>query len=146
MDEKVLLSLLGVGVGWLLAQLTSLGKDWWKSRKLTKGLLTELQDIDDQLARVILTHQRQIQVSAHMGIEPATSLPLQNAFFRHYYKDAFEYLNREQRISYQLIHAALDELNRQTGGLARFLEDFFRDRALDRRNVSMTLRHPGASI
>ncbi len=123
MDSKVLIALISVALGWLLAQGTAVAKDWWAARKLRVGLLTELQDIQDQLQGVLLIHNRQLQVYSLKGLEPTASLPVQNMFFKQYFKEAFSHLNREQRISYQLIHASLDNLNKKNEELAKFAED-----------------------
>lgn len=123
MDSKVLLALGSVLFGWLLGQGATIAKGWWSSRKLRTGLLTELEDIQNQLQRVELIHVRQLQIFAHKGMEPTASLPIQNLFFKHYYKDVFPYLSREQRISYQLIHASLDNLNQNNVELAKFFTE-----------------------
>jgi hypothetical protein len=127
MDSKVLISLVSVALGWLLAQGTAIAKDWWAARKLRQGLLTELEDIQDQLRRVIHIHSRQLQVFALQGIEPTASLPIQNMFFKQYYKEAFSHLKREQRLSYQLIHASLDHLNKKNEDLAKFSEEVHKE-------------------
>ena len=127
MDAKVLISLVSVALGWLLAQGAALAKDWWAARNLRRGLLTELEDIQDQLQRVVLIHSRHLQIFALKGMEPASALPIQNMFFKQYFKEVFSHLNREQRISYQLIHASLDNLNKKNEDLARFAEDFYKE-------------------
>ncbi|AIS96296.1 hypothetical protein BTHA_1281 [Burkholderia thailandensis MSMB59] len=48
-------------------------------------------------------------------------------FFKQYYKEAFPHLNRSQRISYQLIHANLDNLNKKQEDLAKFTEESYKD-------------------
>ncbi|MGR8981095.1 MAG: hypothetical protein ACU84H_13515 [Gammaproteobacteria bacterium] len=95
-----------------------------QQKKLSKGLLNELEDINDQLNRVIKIHSRQLQIFSLKGMEAITSLPIQNFFFKHYFKDAFPHLNREQRISYQLIHASLEELNRKNEDLYKFVDQY----------------------
>lgn len=127
MEEKVIISLISVAMGWLLAQGTVFFKDWWAARKLRAGLLTELEDIQDQLQRVIMIHGRQLQIFALKGMEPTASLPIQNMFFKQNFKDAFSHLNRSQRISYQLIHASLDNLNKKNEDLAKFAEKSYED-------------------
>lgn len=127
MDAKVLISLVSVALGWMLAQGTSLARDWWSSRKLRSGLITELEDIQDQLQRVVLIHTRQLQIYAIKGIEPTAALPIQNMFFKQYFKEAFSHLNREQRISYQLIHTTLENLNTKNEDLAKFTEESYKD-------------------
>ena len=127
MEEKVAISLISVAVGWLLAQGTALIKDWWAARKLRSGLLTELEDIQDQLQRVVMIHARQLQIFALKGMEPTAALPVHNMFFRQYFKEAFSHLNRSQRISYQLIHASLESLNKKNDDLAEFAEKSYSD-------------------
>lgn len=95
--------------------------------ELRAGLLTELEDIQDQLQRVVLIHSRQLQIFAHKGMEPTAALPVQNMFFKQYFKEAFSHLNRSQRISYQLIHASLDNLNKKNEDLATFAEESYKD-------------------
>ena len=127
MEEKVVISLISVAVGWLLAQGTAFFKDWWAARKLRTGLLTELEDIQDQLQRVVMIHSRQLQIFALKGMEPTAALPVQNMFFKQYFKETFSHLNRSQRISYQLIHANLENLNKKNEDLAKFAEESYKD-------------------
>lgn len=124
MEAKVLISLFSVAVGWLLAQGTAFVKDWWAARKLRAGLLTELEDIDAQLQRVVITHSRHLQVYANKGIELSVPIPIHNMFFRQYFKEAFSHLNREQRLSYQLIHSTLESLNAKHEVIEKLLEEF----------------------
>ena len=142
MEEKVVISLISVVLGWLLAQGTDFVKDWWAARKLKAGLLVELQDIQDQLQRVVMIHGRQLQIFALKGMEPSAALPVHNMFFKQYFKDAFSHLNREQRISYQLIHAALESLNKKNEELAKFFEESYKDLKLspdDKRTLCLTI-------
>lgn len=127
MEEKVVISLFSVAVGWLLAQGTAFIKDWWAARKLRAGLLTELEDIQDQLRRVIMIHGRQLQIFALKGMELNAALPVLNMFFKQYFKEAFSHLNRSQRLSYQLIHSSLENLNKMNEGLAKFAEESYKD-------------------
>ena len=127
MEEKVAISLISVAAGWLLAQGTVLFKEWLAARKLRAGLLTELEDIKDQLKRVLIIHGRQLQIFALKGFEPTAALPIPNMFFKQYFKEAFSHLNRSQRISYQLIHASLEALNKKNEDLAKFAEQFYKD-------------------
>lgn len=126
-DEKVLISLISVGVGWLLAQGTSLAKDLWGAQKLKRGLLHELEDIKEQMHRVLILYARQLQIYALNGIEPSASIPIYNMFFKQYYKDVFSRLNRDQRRSYQLIHASLDTLNKKNEDFAKFTGEIYKD-------------------
>jgi hypothetical protein len=143
LDEKVLIALVSVGVGWLLAQGTALAKDLWNARKLKQGLLDELEDIKEQMRRVERIYARKLQVYALKGIEPSASVAIHNMFFTQYFKDVFSHLNREQRLSYQLIHATLDTFNKQNEKFADFTAELFKnsrgstDQPADERTVEL---------
>jgi hypothetical protein len=89
--------------------------------------LTELEDIQDQLQRVVMIHSRQLQIFALKGMEPTAPLPVQNMFFKQFFKEAVSHLNRSQRISYQLIHASLESLNKKNEDLSEFAEESYKD-------------------
>jgi hypothetical protein len=110
-DNKVFISLISVGVGWALAQSTALARDFYVSLKLKHALLKELEDIREQLERVAMAYRRNLQFYALRGIENSAPNGVPNLFFKQYYKEVFYRLNREQRLSYQLIHATIDRLN-----------------------------------
>lgn len=121
-SDKALLSLASIAIGWLLAQGTTLVKDWLNVKRLKNGLLIELEDIRAQLERMQLHNKRNLQFYALKGVPSEGFLSIHNLFFRQYFKDVFGKLNREQRISYQLIHSLLDSLNQQSASLESFLE------------------------
>lgn len=123
MDEKVILSLVSVFIGWFLAQGTAFVKDAYLGWKLKKALLLELSDIFDQLHRSEMVYHRQLQISALRGIDPSVPLPVPNLFFRQYYKDVFYRLNRSQRLSYQLIHGTIDTLNSENDDFLKFTKE-----------------------
>ncbi|MFM0231080.1 hypothetical protein [Paraburkholderia sediminicola] len=127
MEEKVVISLISVAAGWFLSQGTAFFKDLWEAKKMRAGLLTELEDIENQLQRVAMIHTRQLQIFALKGMEPTAALPVQNMFFKQYFKEAFSHLNRSQRVSYQLIHSSLDNLNKMQEGLAKFAEESYNE-------------------
>lgn len=124
--DKVIVSLISVVVGWLLAQGTVFAKDQWQFRKLKKGLEQELEDIADQMRRVELIYTGHLQVFAANGIDPSSTIPIPNHFFKHHYKDIFSRLNHSQRLSYQLIHASLELFNAQNEAFIKFTEEAYR--------------------
>jgi hypothetical protein len=69
---------------------------------------------------------RQLQIYALKGIEPSSTFPITNYFFKQYYKDSFSCLNRPQRLSYQLIHASLESFNKQNEGFLKFTEEVYK--------------------
>jgi len=118
-DNKVLISLIGVGVGWVLAQGTALARGFYVSLKLKHALLKELEDIREQLQHVAIAYLRNLQFYALRGIERSVPYAVPNLFFKQYYKEVFYRLNREQRLSYQLIHGTIDRLNADTDDLLK---------------------------
>ncbi len=58
-------------------------------------------------------------------------------FFKQYYKDIFSRLNRDQRISFQLIHSTIDLLNKKNDDLAKFTEDIYKEFKLSKNNTEI---------
>lgn len=127
LDGKTISTIAGVILGWILLQSTGLVKSWWASRNLIKGLHEELQDIQHELKRVTVHHHRNLQALANNFVLPGTTAPIYNLFFTQGFKDAFTHLNREQRLSYQLIHASLLNINNQNKELGKFIEDSYKE-------------------
>lgn len=117
MGEGQIVTLGAVVLGWRLGQLTSLVRWVYSAVALRRGLLQELEDLDAQLGRILLIHARQLQIYSLGGIEPTAALPAPNMYFRYYFGEAFPFLNREQRLSYQLIHSSVDSLNERNSNL-----------------------------
>jgi hypothetical protein len=147
-DDKALLSLVSIGLGWLLAQGTTLVKDWLNIRRLKNGLLIELEDIRAQLERMQLQNKRNLHFYALNGVPNEGSLPIHNLFFRQHFKDVFGKLNHVQRLSYQLIHSFLDALNQQQAGMTAFLEKNYETRSspTDSAEASRVLQEFGDRV
>lgn len=128
-DEKVVIALISIVGGWALSQGTTVFRDWWAARKRCHGLIIELKDTQEQLKRLQLIVQRQMQFFALRGIEPRTPLPIHNMFFKQFFKDAFPHLNRTQRLSYQIIHSSIDALNEQLASQSRFHNESYKLKA-----------------
>ncbi|UCV20573.1 hypothetical protein [Ferribacterium limneticum] len=116
MDNTDLIIKLGIGIasgfiGWLLAQVTSLVKDWAKARKIKALLLEELRDVDREMERVMTSSARDLQIYGAKGVGNSACIGVSNYIFSNYYKDALLSLNQNQRISYQLIHSLIRSLN-----------------------------------
>ncbi len=119
-DNKVFISLISVAAGWVLAQGTALTRDFYIAWKLKRALLKELEDIREQLERVAVAYLRNLQFYALRGIENSVPNGVPNLFFKQYYKEVFYRLNREQRLSYQLIHGTIDRLNADSDDHLKF--------------------------
>lgn len=117
--KEAIISLVSVTLGWFLAQGSDLVKGWISNARLKNSLLQELEDLKEELKRTSLIYERKLQIYSLKGIEPSVPLKLSNYFFNNYYKDIFAKLNREQRLSYQLIHSHISSLNKGFDELAR---------------------------
>lgn len=110
-DGKAGLTLAAVFVGWLLAQLSGIVRERLNRRRVRRCLLEELAELRGELDRMLLKYARQLQIHALRGIDNNIALPLSNHIFKNFYKDAVLSLNQAQRISYQMIHSHLDQIN-----------------------------------
>lgn len=109
--DKLILSLVSIFAGWLLAQFTGIVKEYLNRRKITKCLIEELNELKSELERTLLIYSRQLQIHALKGIDNGSPIRLSNHIFSHYYKDAVLSLNKTQRISFQLIHSLVENVN-----------------------------------
>ena len=109
--EKIVIGLASVLAGWVLAQFTGILKDFLRLRKIRKCLLEELDELKSELERTLLIYSRMLQIYSLKGIDNGVPSPLSNHIFTNYYKDAVLGLNKEQRISYQLIHTLVGGVN-----------------------------------
>lgn len=108
---KVLIGVTSAFAGWLLAQFTSAAKAWDQRRKIKKLLLEELRDIDLGIQRLLLFYSRELQIYGANCIGNSSTTGISNYIFKNYYKDALLSLNQRQRISYQMIHLLVDQVN-----------------------------------
>jgi hypothetical protein len=124
-DEKVVLSLVSVFLGWALGQGATWFREWRNIERIKEGLGDELLDLKKQLQPVLALYERQLGVFAHGGVDRGYHLPISNVFFKQYYKDVMLDLTGDQRRSYQLIHASIDELNRMGDDLVKLVNEIF---------------------
>lgn len=108
---KILIGVTSAFAGWVLAQCTSAAKVWLQRRRIKKLLLEELRDIDIEIQRLLLFYSRQLQIYGAKGIGNTSTTGISNFIFKNYYKDALLSLNQQQRISYQMIHLLVDQVN-----------------------------------
>lgn len=113
--SKLILSLISIFAGWMLAQFTGVLKDYLYKRKIRKCLVEELTELQSELERTLLIYSRQLQIHALKGIDNASPVLLSNHIFQNYYKDAVLSLNKDQRISLQLIHTLIRNINTGIG-------------------------------
>lgn len=126
-DGRVVVSLISVAFGWCLAQLTTFLKDCLLARKLKSGLLEELEDIESQLRDTLTNYFYKLRVFATGGIDSGVVHPISDLFFKQYFRDTFSRLSRPQRMSYQLIHAKLDFINREIENIAGVVAEADKD-------------------
>ena len=62
-------------------------------------------------------YSRQLQIVGAQGIGNTSAIEISNPIFKNYYKDALLSLNQKQRISFQMIHSLVDQVNAGIGEL-----------------------------
>jgi hypothetical protein len=113
-DDDLLKLLIGVAsafFGWVLAQFTSFAKGWFQRRKIKALLLEELRDLDLEVNRILFFYSRELQIYGAKGVGNSSTTGISNYIFKSYYKDALLSLSQQQRISYQMIHSFVDQVN-----------------------------------
>jgi len=108
---KIVIGLASAFVGWVLAQFTSVVKAWAQRRKVKKLLIEELHDLEAEIKRLQIFYSRQLQIVGAQGIGNECATGITNPIFKNYYKDALLSLNQKQRISFQMIHSLVDQVN-----------------------------------
>lgn len=116
---KVVIGLVSAFSGWILAQLTSGLKTFLNRRKVKKLLLEELLDLKEEIGRLLHFYARQLEMHGAKCISSETSIELTNPIYQNYYKEALLALNQKQRISFQMIHGLVDNVNQ---GINEFRE------------------------
>lgn len=122
MDNKAVVALAGTVVGWVLGTLTTWWREHLRLRRMAAGLEDELLDIRRQTEGLVITLERSLQWVALQQIAGVGAPPIQHGFYGVAYKDVFVDLGQAQRLSFQLIHSAVDSLNVQVKSLDDHLE------------------------
>ncbi len=110
-DNKLMISLVSIIAGWILAQFTGVLKDFLYKKKIRKCLIEELKELETELSRMLIFCSRQLQIYSLKGIDNGGATPLSNHIFKNYCKDVVLTLNKNQRISFQLIHTLIENIN-----------------------------------
>jgi hypothetical protein len=123
MDNKIIISLVSLAVGWRLSQLTDFVKYRRQIARQKRHLLLNLriEDIKVRLQEVCLSDERSIQIYALNGIEPSIVLPLNHFIFNKHYADTSIHLRASQRKSYELIHGYVEAINSSTRRIEELL-------------------------
>lgn len=110
-SEKLFIALASVTIGWVLAQGSTLLKEWWDRRRLKRAIDQEIELIADQLKGVVPTYMRLIALDAHGVLEPTIPRRLQNYLFNDHYAKVALGFNHAQRLQLQAIHGYVEEIN-----------------------------------
>lgn len=124
---KLVIGLASALVGWFLAQFTSVAKTWAQRRKVKKLLIEELHDLDSEIKRLQTFYSRQLQIVGAQGIGNEIATCITNPIFKNYYKDALLSLNQKQRISFQMIHSLVDQVNSGIDELKKLTSDIHKE-------------------
>jgi hypothetical protein len=105
--EKIALVLLG----WFLGWGAELIREYRNLRKLKKALLEELKDLQVRLREAEIGYAGELQLYSNGIVNTAVATDIQHPIYTHNYKDVCSKLNRDQRRSYEYIHAQIDAFN-----------------------------------
>lgn len=111
MDNKVIVALVSVGVGWCLSQFTEIVKSQVKNRKLKNVLRRELDDILFKLIK-----SREYCVNFAQALNAGNSfnfIPLKVKTLVHdnYYPEIYASYKQPERIALSAIYGQLEQLN-----------------------------------
>lgn len=120
---KIAIAAFSLVGGWLLAQFTSLVKAWIERRRVKKLLIEELLDLKHESKRLYYFFARELQLAGAGGIGNSAPVGIANPIFKGYYKDALLGLNRQQRMSYQMINSMIDSINADLLELKKLIND-----------------------
>ena len=109
--ENSMFAVIGVLLGWFLVQGADLIKNWWNNKRIRKALLTELEDLQQQLEMLEQFYVQELQLVVHETVYPELPIRLANPIYIKHYTDVFLKLNYEQRNSYQTIHGLIERMN-----------------------------------
>ncbi|MGZ4956396.1 MAG: hypothetical protein ACXV8Q_14920 [Methylobacter sp.] len=129
--EKLILTLISILAGWLLAQFTGVIKDIRYKKKIQKCLIEELEELQTELNRMLISDSRKLQIYSLNCIDKFCSTPLSNHIFKNYYKDVVLILNKNQRISLQLIHTLIENINIRIKEQNKITEDLQKKQLLE---------------
>lgn len=105
--EKLFLLLAGV----FIAQAVSFFNSYMQKRKLINSHFEELEQISEEVDRLILGFKRRLQIASLKGVDYSYCIPVKALIHESYYKEIVTSLSKTQRISFQLIHGHLEALN-----------------------------------
>ncbi|ENM6584131.1 hypothetical protein D5E87_17800 [Vibrio parahaemolyticus] len=111
MNDKVIVALISVGVGWCLSQFTEIVRSKIRSRKLKSALGAELEDISFKLSK-----SREYCESFAKSLlegESFNFIPLKIKTLVHdkYYAELYASYNQPERIALSAIYGQLEHFN-----------------------------------
>lgn len=111
LDNKVIIALISVFIGWFLAQGTALIKSILEFFAQKYALFCELGDIKEKLAEVAQSLERSLQIYALDGFDDCIPNKIPQHIYEKYYPEICMGLTRTQRASYQRIHGCIESIN-----------------------------------
>lgn len=111
MDNKVIVALVSVGVGWCLSQFTEIVKSKVKNRKLKNVLKRELDDISFKLIKsreYCLSFSKALNTGDNFDFIP---LKVQTLVYDNYYPEIYASYKQPERIALSAIYGQLEQFN-----------------------------------
>jgi hypothetical protein len=111
MDNKVIVALVSVGVGWCLSQLTEIVKSKVKNRQLKNVLRRELDDILFKLIKsreYCVNFSKALNAGNNFDFIP---LKVKTLVYDNYYPEIYASYKQPERIALSAIYGQLEQLN-----------------------------------
>jgi hypothetical protein len=121
-DTKVL-PLVGVVVGWVLAQFTDIMRYWWRKRRLRKALYQEVWDVGRRLGTTRTTCATLIQLLTHKAVGNEIPLPIPTHIFDTHYAEVSVDLSEHERVAFATIFSTIKNLNSDRDLLERLCRE-----------------------
>ena len=122
-DLKSILPLVGVVVGWILAQFTEIFRAWRRKRRLKKALYKELWDVGRRVSTTKKCCEELIHILADTGLIGTIPLHIPTFIFDTHYAEVSLDLSENERIAFTSVFALVKNLNSDRD----LLEDLFRE-------------------
>ncbi|MFQ2070401.1 hypothetical protein ACK35S_15215 [Aeromonas veronii] len=140
-DKDVVLPIVTALVGFLSAQFYAFIQARINRNKIKKNMFLELSDIDAQLENAQLTLEGNIKHICNKEFSGAFPSKIRTCVFNGFFVGVAIHLNRSQRVSYQIIHGYLDDINNElsylVGETRVFRDEVFSNGGIERSKLNI---------
>ncbi|MGU5682007.1 hypothetical protein [Aeromonas allosaccharophila] len=147
-DKDVVLPIVTALVGFVSAQFYTFIQARININKIKKNIFLELSDVDNQLKNAQSTLEKNIKHICNKEFSGAYPSKIRACIFNGFFVDIAIHLNRSQRVSYQIIHGYLDDVNNElsylVGETRVFRYEAFSNGGIERSKLNIWMDRYGA--